>query len=157
MKLLTKNSVREKLLLERWVPGITNDQGSKNGSDSSSWSSNSDGSSPSSDELGSRVNVLLGGGGVDEGRGGGPGGVPPCGHSEAGRDWETSDGRHGLFWKYSRIRLGWLEGSSGYNWCDKLWSLTLPKSHKITYFKYNSLNMDLKTYVVVSMRNMSTS
>merc|ERR1712136_622889 len=32
----SQNSIREELLLERWVPGITNDQGSKDGSDSSS-------------------------------------------------------------------------------------------------------------------------
>merc|ERR1712029_109157 len=85
----SQNSIREELLLERWVPGITNDQGSKDGSDSSSGSSDSNSGSSSSNELGGRVDVLLSGRGVDEGGGGGPGGVPPGGHGEAGRHGET--------------------------------------------------------------------
>merc|ERR1719347_472872 len=90
----SKNSIGEELLLERGVSSITDDQRSENGSDSCSGTSDSDGGSSSSDKLGSRVNILLGGGGVDEGRGGGPGGVPPSSHGEAGGDRETSDGRH---------------------------------------------------------------
>ena len=46
------------------LPGVSNDKGSKDGSNTGSWSSDSDGSSSSSDELGSRVNVPVGRGGL---------------------------------------------------------------------------------------------
>merc|ERR1719384_3061052 len=90
----SQNSVGEKLLLQRWVPGVSDDKRSEHRSNTSSGSSDSDGGSSGSDELGGGVNVLLGSGGVDEGGGGGSGGVPPGGHGQAGGDGETSDGRH---------------------------------------------------------------
>ena len=52
--------------VENVIPGIANDERSENGSNSSSRSSNADGGSASADELGSRVNVGLGGGGGEQ-------------------------------------------------------------------------------------------
>ena len=93
---LTQDGVGEELLLERWVPGVADDEGPEDGADTSSRSSNSNGGGSSSNELGSRVNVLLGSGGVDEVgglHGGGPH-APPGSHAEAGRDGETGNGGH---------------------------------------------------------------
>ena len=96
MSELTQDGVGEQLLLERGVPGVADDEGPEDGADSSTRSSDSHGGSSSSDELGSRVNVLLGSGGVDEVgglHGGGPH-APPGSHAEAGRHGETGNGRH---------------------------------------------------------------
>merc|ERR1719400_731840 len=92
----SKNSVREKLLLEGGVPGVAYDEGSEHRSDTSSRSGHSDGGGSGSDELGGAVNVLLGGGGVEEGGGLGGGGphAPHGGQGEAGGHGQTSDGRH---------------------------------------------------------------
>ena len=93
---LTQDGVGEELLLERRVPGVADDEGPEDGADTSTRSSNTDGGSSSSNELGSRVNVLLGSGGVDEVgglHGGGPQ-APPGSHTQAGRDRETGDSGH---------------------------------------------------------------
>ena len=93
---LTQNGVGEELLLERRVPGVADDEGPEDGADTSTRSSNTDGGSSSSNELGSRVNVLLGSGGAQEVGGlhrGGPQ-APPGGHAQAGRDGETGDSGH---------------------------------------------------------------
>ena len=95
-KTLTQDGVGEELLLEGGVPGVPDDERPEDGANTSSRSGNSDSGGSSSDELGSRVNVLLGSGGVDEVgglQGGGPH-APPGGHAEAGRDGETGDGGH---------------------------------------------------------------
>merc|ERR1719510_2570393 len=62
----TQDGVGEELLLERRVPGVADDERPEDGADTSSRSSDTNGGSSSSNELGSRVNVLLGSGGVDE-------------------------------------------------------------------------------------------
>merc|ERR1719354_273117 len=62
----SKNGIGEKLLLEGGVSGITNDQGTEHGSNTSSGSSDTDGGSSSTDKLGGGVNVCPGGGGRDE-------------------------------------------------------------------------------------------
>ena len=83
--------------IRAFVPGVSNDEGSEDRSDTSSRSSDSNGGSSGSDELGSAVNVLLDGGGVDGlDRGGSDG--PHGGHGQAGRHGETSDGRHSSGW-----------------------------------------------------------
>ena len=95
-KTLTQDGVREELLLEGGVPGVPDDERPEDGANTSSRSGNSDSGGSSSDELGGRVNVLLGSGGVDEVgglHGGGPH-APPGGHAEAGRDGETGNSRH---------------------------------------------------------------
>merc|ERR1719508_328870 len=53
-----KNSVREQLLLQAWVPCVSDDERSKDGSNPSSGSSHSNSGSSCSDKLGSGVNVL---------------------------------------------------------------------------------------------------
>ena len=45
-------------------PGITDDEGTEDGSDTGSRSGNSDGGGSGSDELGGGVNVLVGSGGL---------------------------------------------------------------------------------------------
>ena len=55
-----KKNSREKLGLEGGVTGITDDEGSEYGSDSSSRSGDSDGSSSGTNELGGGVNVPVG-------------------------------------------------------------------------------------------------
>merc|ERR1719472_254087 len=92
----SQDGVGEQLLLERRVPGVADDKGPEDGADTSTRPSDSNGGSSSSNELGSRVNVLLGSGGVDEVgglHGGGPH-APPGSHAEAGRHGETGNGRH---------------------------------------------------------------
>merc|ERR1719472_311580 len=92
----SQDGVGEQLLLERRVPGVADDEGPEDGADTSTRSSDSHGGGSSSNELGSRVNVLLGSGGVDEVgglHGGGPQ-APPGSHAEAGRHGETGNGRH---------------------------------------------------------------
>ena len=63
MSELTQDGVGEQLLLERRVPGVADDEGPEDGADTGTRPSDSNGGSSSSDELGSRVNVRLGGGG----------------------------------------------------------------------------------------------
>ena len=96
----TKNSVGEELLLEGGVPGVSNDEGSEHGADASSGPGDSHGGGPGSDELGGAVDVLLGGGGVEQGGGLGAGGphAPHGGHGEAGRHGQAGDGRHLAGW-----------------------------------------------------------
>ena len=60
---ITQNGVGEELLLEAGVPGVSDDQGSEHGPDTSSGSSDALGGGSSADELGGGVNVLAGGGG----------------------------------------------------------------------------------------------
>jgi len=60
----SQNGVGEQLLLQRWVPGVADDQGTEHGSDSSSRSGDTDGGGTGTDELGGGVNVLPGHGGV---------------------------------------------------------------------------------------------
>merc|ERR1711989_265237 len=93
-----KNGVREQLLLQGGVPGVSDDEGAKDGADSSSGPGNTDGGSAGSDELGSRVNVRLGGrGGQQLGSlHGGGAQAAGSGHGEAGGDGEAGDGRHDL-------------------------------------------------------------
>ena len=94
---LTQDGVGEKLLLQGRVPGVADDERPEDRSNTSSRPRNSNGGSSGSDELGSGVNVLLGGGGAEEVgglHGGGPH-APPGGHAEAGRDGQTGDSRHG--------------------------------------------------------------
>merc|ERR1719508_363272 len=55
-----QNSVREQLLLQAGVPCVSDDERSKDGSNSSSGSSHSNSGSSGSDKLGSGVNVLAG-------------------------------------------------------------------------------------------------
>ena len=120
---LTQNGVGEELLLERRVPGVADDEGPEDGADTSTRSSNTDGGSSSSNELGSRVNVLLGSGGVDEVgglHGGGPQ-APPGSHTQAGRDRETGDSGHDDAggeetgeWQKSRNT-----NCSNITWCDQ--------------------------------------
>merc|ERR1719233_619270 len=62
----SQDGVGEQLLLEGRVPGIANDEGPKNGSNSSSRSSDTDGGSAGADELGSGVDVRLGGRGGEQ-------------------------------------------------------------------------------------------
>ena len=58
MSELTQDGVGEQLLLERWVPGVADDEGPEDGADTSTRPSNSHGGSSGSDELGSGVNVF---------------------------------------------------------------------------------------------------
>merc|ERR1712168_725439 len=93
-----KNGVGEQLLLQGGVPGVSDDEGAEDGADSSSGPGNTDGGSASSDELGSRVNVRLGGGGGEQlgSLHGGGAQAAGSGHGEAGGDGEAGDGRHDL-------------------------------------------------------------
>merc|ERR1719365_225337 len=92
----SQDSVGEQLLLEGGVPGIADDERSKNGANSSSRTSDTNGSSAGANELGSRVNVGLrcrGGeqlGGLDGGRTNAPDGS----EGEAGGEGETGNGSH---------------------------------------------------------------
>ena len=93
---LTQDGVGEKLLLQGRVPGVADDERPEDRSNTSSRPRNSNGGSSGSDELGSRVDVLLSPGGVDEAGGlhsGGPQ-APPGSHAEAGRDGQTGNSRH---------------------------------------------------------------
>ena len=96
MSELTQDGVGEELLLEGRVPGVTDDQRPEDGADTSSRPRNSNSGSSGSDELGSGVNVLLGGGGAEEvgGLHGGWPHAPPGGHAEAGRDGQAGDSGH---------------------------------------------------------------
>lgn len=53
----SKNGIGEKLLLEGWVAGIADDEGTEDASNTGTGSSDSNGSSSSTNEFGSRVNV----------------------------------------------------------------------------------------------------
>merc|ERR1719193_2276944 len=88
----------EELLLEGGVPGVADDQGAEHGANSGSGPGDSDGGSAGSNELGSRVNVRLGGGGGEPlgGLHGGGALTAGGGHGEAGGDGEAGDGRHDL-------------------------------------------------------------
>merc|ERR1711892_127387 len=55
----SKNSVREQLLLEGRIPGVSDDQRSEHRSNSSSRASNTDSGGTSSNELSGRVNIRL--------------------------------------------------------------------------------------------------
>merc|ERR1719234_1470935 len=91
-----KNGIREQLLLEGGVPGIADDEGSENGSNSSSGSCDTDGGSAGADELGRGVDVRLGGRGGKPLRGldGGRAHAPHGGKGEAGGEGEASNGGH---------------------------------------------------------------
>lgn len=52
-----QNGVGEELLFQRWVPGVTDDEGTEYCSDTSTGSSDTDCCSTSTNELGSRINV----------------------------------------------------------------------------------------------------
>merc|ERR1712168_1767498 len=93
-----KNGVREQLLLQGGVPGVSDDEGAKDGANSSSGPGNTDGGRAGFNELGSRVNVRLGGrGGQQLGSlHGGGAQAAGSGHGEAGREGEAGDGRHDL-------------------------------------------------------------
>ena len=53
----TKWDLREELGLERWVSGVTDDEGTEHRSDTGSRSSDSDGSSSGTNELGGGINI----------------------------------------------------------------------------------------------------
>ena len=55
----SKDSIWEKLLFQRWISGVSDDQTSKNGSNPSSWTSNANGSSSGTNEFCSGVDVSL--------------------------------------------------------------------------------------------------
>merc|ERR1719251_571447 len=96
----TQDGVGEELLLERGIPGVADDEGPEDRADASTRSSNTNGGSSGSNELGSGVNVLLGSGGAQEVGGlhrGGPH-APPGGHAQAGGDGETGDSGHDDRW-----------------------------------------------------------
>merc|ERR1711997_525018 len=91
----SKNGIREKLLLEGRISGITNDQRAEHGSNSSSRSGNTDGGSSGTDELSGRVNVCSGSRGrqrslARDGRSHASG----SGQGHAGADGQASDSRH---------------------------------------------------------------
>jgi len=101
----SQDSVGEQLLLQAGVPGISDDEGTEDGSDTGSRSGNSDGGGSGSDELGGGVNVLVGGGGLESpGGNGGPLEAGGESHAAAGGDGQAGDGRHGVFYKYT-VRL----------------------------------------------------
>jgi len=94
----SKNGVGEKLLLEGRVPGVADDQGAEHGSNSSSGASNSDSGSASTNEFGSRVNVVLLGSGLNS-PGLGDGSLSQKGSLPqhlvgGGGDGKPGDGRH---------------------------------------------------------------
>ena len=61
---MLKSNLREELSLERWVSGVSDDEGAENCSDSSSRSGDANGSGTSTDEFGGGVNISsLGGDG----------------------------------------------------------------------------------------------
>merc|ERR1719460_866316 len=94
----SQDSVGEQLLLQAGVPGISDDEGTEDGSDTGSRSGNSDGGGSGSDELGGGVNVLVGGGGLESpGGNGGPLEAGGESHAAAGGDGQAGDGRHGVF------------------------------------------------------------
>jgi len=91
-----EDGVGEQLLLQGGVPGVSDDEGAKDGADSSARSRNAHSGGASSDELGSGVDVGLGGRGGEELarlHGGGPG-APEGGQGEAGGEGEAGDGGH---------------------------------------------------------------
>lgn len=53
----SQDSVREELLLERWVSGVTDDEGTEYCSDTGTGSSDSDGGGTSTDELRGRIDI----------------------------------------------------------------------------------------------------
>merc|ERR1712018_550719 len=88
-----ENGVREQLLLQRGVPGVTDDQRAEHCSDTSSRASHADGSGTSADELGGLVDVGPDGGGGDR---------PGEGHPEGGRGpGDERSGEH-LCWVWWR-------------------------------------------------------
>merc|ERR1719244_747442 len=94
------DGVREKLLLEGWVPGVPDDEGAEDRSNSSPRASDTDGGGTGTDELSGRVDVRLDGGGL-EGACLGDGGVTdqsPLPDHLVGRggDSELGNGGHGF-------------------------------------------------------------
>merc|ERR1719268_353145 len=91
-----QDGVGEQLLLERGVPGISDDEGAENRSNSSSRASNTNSGGAGANELGGRVDVSLGGGGGEQlgGLDRGRADAPHSSEGEARRDRETSDGSH---------------------------------------------------------------
>ena len=81
-----QDGVGEQLLLQARVPGVADDEGSEDGTDTSSWAGHTDGGGSSPDELGGGVDVPVGGGGL-EGAGLVDGQLPKCrplGQAQAG-------------------------------------------------------------------------
>lgn len=61
----SQDSVREQLLLERWVSGVTDDEGTEYCSDTSTRSSDTDGGGTSTDELRGRIDIPSGRGSLE--------------------------------------------------------------------------------------------
>merc|ERR1719381_107048 len=92
----SQDGVGEQLLLKGGVPGITNDERSENGANSSSRTSDTNCSSTGADELGSGVNVGLGCRGGEQlgGLDGSRANAPDGSEGEAGGEGETGNGGH---------------------------------------------------------------
>merc|ERR1719397_271473 len=65
----SQNGVGEELLLKGGVPGVADDEGAEHGPDPGPGAGHADGGRACADELGSGVDVPVGGGGVEEGGG----------------------------------------------------------------------------------------
>merc|ERR1719495_2243850 len=91
-----QDGVGEQLLLERGVPGISDDKGAEDRSNSSSRASNTNSGSAGADELGGGVDIRLRSGGGEQlgGLDGGRADAPHSSEGEARRDRETSNGSH---------------------------------------------------------------
>merc|ERR1719150_2977597 len=88
-----QDGVGEQLLFQAGVPGVSDDQRTEDGADTSSGPGNSHGGGAGSDELGGGVNVSVDGAGLETPDGGG-GWLGHPGQGESGCS-DTSEGRHG--------------------------------------------------------------
>ena len=61
----SKNGVREQLLFQAWVSGVSDDEGAEHGSNTGSGSSNTNGGGTSTNEFGGGINISSNWGGSD--------------------------------------------------------------------------------------------